>query len=197
MNKKTLLILVSVILLTGVFFAVKNLFLNGSPFRSCEYTESILPVPPDLTIGIIKTTLPSYVAIGKDTDYGCLESLGLVTNEIIGPETIGNSSIGKEYFRKQGRAVDSLDVGKKFHVTKIFSVTKHGIGTIDSGRGPINYLIMEDEAGVSYKLATVELGINEEDAFLQFISPQRTQILRPENFKLNSDGTFTFANSSQ
>ncbi len=44
--------------------------------------------------------------------------------------------------------------------------TKHGITTVDSGPGPIYYVILRDDQGDVYKVATVDLGFDASESFM-------------------------------
>jgi len=85
-------------------------------------------------------------------------------------------------------AVSIIKKGMLFNIVNVIEVTKHGISTIDSGSGPIYYLVLKDQNNVLYKIGTVMLGINEEDLFLSFrdsfqlINPQSVKFLSPSSF---------------
>ena len=132
-------------------------FFYGSLFSNCEYTEKELQIPQELSAGEVIFTKDIRQAIGKSGDYGCLKYLGSIHRELVPPDTI-NGEMLNMMFEHEGRTVEAIPARMKtFHVTGILEVTKHGIGTIDSGPGPIYFLVLRDEAGELYNIATVEL----------------------------------------
>ena len=166
----------------------------GSLTRNCIYTEEKLPVPEQLTKGTVVVAKDAYLAVGHDKNYAGLKYFGNLDRQIVGPATINNLTIGKRYFTNKGLTVESLKKGALFHVTDIVAVTKHGITTIDSGSGPIYYLILKDQNKISYYIATVSLGFNKEDLFLSFadssqsVNPPFVKLLSTESFDDDYDG---------
>ena len=108
-----------------------------------------------------------YVAIGKSSDY-CSSILKNIGYQIVDTEIINNITIGKEYFESHGQTVSNLDKGKKFTLEKIVAETTHGFSAVDSGPGPIYYLILKDEQGSVYQIPTVRLGSDEKKSFLDY-----------------------------
>lgn len=141
----------------------------GSLTRNCIYTENKVSVPEQLAKGEIVIARDAYLAIGHDKNYACLKNFGNIDREIVGAESINNLSIGRHYFTDRELTVESLKKGASFRVVDIIAVTKHGLSTIDSGPGPIYYLILKDRNDILYQIATVSLGLNKEDLFLSFI----------------------------
>ena len=84
--------------------------------------------------------------------------------------------------------MESLKKGALFHITDVVAVTKHGITTIDSGSGPIYYLILKDQNNILYHIATVSLGLNKKDLFLSFVDS--SQSVNPPFLKLLSPNSF-------
>lgn len=167
--------------------------LYGSITRNCIYTEKHLPVPEQLAKGKIVVAKDAYLAIGHDNEYACLKNFESIEREIIGPETINNITIGRHYFTERGLRVESLKKGASFHVTGVIARTKHGITTVDSGPGPIYYLILKDQNNISHQIATVSLGLNKEDLFLSFVDSTSTvdssaiKLLSPDSFDETAD----------
>lgn len=194
-TRTAVLISIVVISLLGVGLLGKFVY-YGSLTRSCIYTEEMLPVPENLAQGEIVVSKNAYRASGQEDGYQCLHSIGKIAWELVSPETVNNVTVGAEYYVRQGRSVDEIAVGKRFRVVGVVVVTKHGIGTIDSGGGPINYLILEDAEGSRYSLATVTLGVNKSDEFLDFVSSTGTSPLNVDNFRLPLSKSFVFIESS-
>jgi len=162
MKSKTIVIIlfIALILYLGMRYAY-----YGSIISNCIYTEKSLPVPQQLTEGKIVVVKDAYVALGHDEEYSCLQNLGNIDRKIVGPEAINNITIGEKYFTAKGLTVKPLKKGTSFNLTEVIEVTKRGISTIDSGPGPIYYLILKDKNDNLYNIATVSLGLNQEDLF--------------------------------
>jgi len=186
-------IIIILLLVVGALYFSGRYIYFGSFTRNCIYTENRLPVPEQLSKGEIVVAKDAYIAVGIDKEYACLKNFGIVDKEIVGPESINNLTVGRRYFTDRGLAVESLKKGVAFRVVDVVAVTKHGISTTDSGPGPIYYLILKDKNNISYQIATVSLGLNEEDLFLSFEdSPQSTshslvKFLSPDSFNETRD----------
>ncbi len=141
----------------------------GSLTRNCVYTEQVLTVPEHLSEGEIVVVKDAYLATGHDKEYSCLKEFRNIDKEIVGPESINNITIGRKYFTSKGLEVTSLKKGEVFRAVSVIAVTKHGISTIDSGSGPIYYLVMKDQNNTFYQIATVSMGLNDSDLFLSFV----------------------------
>ncbi len=185
-------IIVLIVLLGALFLGSRYIY-YGSLTRNCIYTEKKLPIPEELSKGEIIVAKDVYVAVGTDREYSCLKSMGSITREIVGPEVINNTTIGKRYFTDNGLRVDDLKTGTAFHVVDVIAVTKHGLTTMDSGAGPLYHLILKDKDNVSYQIATVMLGINRTGRFLSLVkaplpaSPSPVTVLSPDSFKTTHD----------
>lgn len=158
----------------GVLYFSGQYVYYGSLTRSCIYTSNKISVPEEIAGGEIIVARDSYVATGVDEEYSCLKNFRNIDNEIVGPENINNPTISRRYYIDKGLSLKKLIKGTSFKVVAIISVTKHGISTIDSGPGPIYFLILKDNSGVLYKIATVSFGFNKEDLFLAFINNKET-----------------------
>lgn len=137
---------------------------NASFLFGCNYTEQELRVPSDLAAGKIVLVRGAYVAEGDDPEYTCLPVLGRITHQIV---TL--TGIKERYYTERGQSVEPLTRGRTFRVTGAISTTKHGITTMDSGPGPVYYLILADENGQTFKMANTAAGINRGEPFLEFI----------------------------
>lgn len=166
MRPKIFIILFAFIII--LFLGLRYIY-YGSLTASCIYTEESLPVIKELSKGEFVIAKDAYLAIGQDDDYSCLQYFGNIDREIVGPGTINNITIGRKYFTNRGLSVKSLKKGSSFRLTEIIAITKHGISTIDSGPGPIFYLVLKDKNNISYQIATVSLGLNKEDLFLSYV----------------------------
>lgn len=185
MKQKIVIILLIVI---GALYLGGRYVYYGSLTRNCIYTENKLPVPEQLTKGEIVVAKDAYLAIGHNKEYACLKNFGKIDKEIVGAESINNLTIGRHYFTDRGLTVESLKKGASFRVVDVVAVTKHGLTTIDSGSGPIYYLILKDQNNILYQLATVSLGLNKEDLFLSFVDS--TSTVNPSAIKLLSTDSF-------
>lgn len=185
MKQKTIIILLIVI---GALYLGGHYVYYGSLTRNCIYTENKLPVPEQLAQGKIVVAEDAYLAIGHDKEYACLKNFGSIDKLIVGTDVINNLSIGRHYFTDRGLTVESLEKGASFRVVDVVAVTKHGLSTIDSGPGPIYFLILKDQNNISYQIATVNLGINKEDLFLSFVDSAST--INPSSIKLLSPYSF-------
>lgn len=197
MKLKTLAIILFIAFI--LYFGMRYAY-YGSITGDCIYTEKRLPVPNQLTEGIIKVAKGAYIAVGQDPEYTCLDNLGNIDRKIVGPESISNITIGKDYFINKGLTVEPLKKGTSFNLIDIIAVSKHGITTVDSGPEPIYYLILKDSNNVLYNIATVSLGLNKGDLFLAFVDSTETtdsssvKLLSPFDFIQpdNKEGTETF-----
>lgn len=157
-----------IIFTVGFLFVLIGLFyfaFYGFRFPPCEYTDEIVTTPPELIGATILLEKDQYVGRGREKRV-CDPLLKEIENQIIDSESINNLTIGKRYFEGRGLTVEILRRGKQFHVEKVIAATKHGLSTIDSGPGPIYYLILRDEDGVVYKIATVFLGFDTKESYL-------------------------------
>ncbi len=185
--------IIILLLVMGAMYLGGRYLYYGSTTRYCIYTETTLPIPGPLTNGEITVAKDAYLAVGYEKEFACLQNFGSIDREIVGPESINNLTIGRKYFTGRGLAVESLKKGNSFRITGVIAVTKHGISTIDSGPGPIYYLILKDRNNNSYKIATVSLGLNKKDLFLSFINFSRptnassVELLSPDSFDATGD----------
>lgn len=138
---KSKIIIILLLVIFALYLGGHYVF-YGSLTRNCIYTEKKLPVPEQLTKGMVVVAKDAYLAVGHDKNYACLKYFGSIDRKIVGPATIYNLTIGKHYFTNKGLTVESLKKGALFQVTDVVAVTKHGITTIDSGSGPIYYIIL-------------------------------------------------------
>jgi hypothetical protein len=190
MKQKVIVILL--IIIVALFLGGRYVY-YGSLTRNCIYTENKLSVPEQLTKGEIVVAKDAYLAVGHDKEYACLKNFGSIDREIVGADTINNLTIGRHYFTDRGLAVESLKKGASFRVVDVVAVTKHGLTTIDSGSGPIYYLVLKDKNNISYQIATVSLGLNKEDLFLSFVDSSQTldssaiKLLSPDSFDETAD----------
>lgn len=190
MKQKIIIILLAAV---GFLYLGGHYVFYGSLTRNCIYTENKLPIPEQLSKGKVVVARDAYIAFGHDKEYGCLKNFGNIDREIIDPETINNITIGRKYFTDRGLTVESLKKNTSFRIVDVISVTKHGLSTIDSGPGPIYYLILKDQKDILYRIATVSLGLNKGDQFLAFDDLSQTsndsslKLLSPDSFDTNAD----------
>lgn len=181
--------IVAVISFLIIFFLGRNYVQYGSLLATCRYNEKVIPVPSTLREGVIQTTMTSYIVLGEDKDYTCPSIIRSATNEIISTQIMDDVSIGKGYYESLGRKVVPFSPDKKLHVTGISEITILKGAT--SGTHS-DYLILTDEQGLVYKIATKNLGSNKNNLFLQFTSPSRSQMLEYVNFRSTKGEAFVF-----
>lgn len=189
MNTKIPYGIIAIISFLIIFFLGRNYVHYGSLLPSCRYTEKVIPVPQALSEGIIQTTMTSYIALGEDKEYTCPSIIRSANNEIVSTQIMDDVSIGKGYYESRGRKVVPFSPDKKLHVTGISEITMLKGAT--SGTHA-DYLIMTDEQGLVYKIATKNLGSDKNNLFLQFASPSRSQALERANFRASSGEPFVF-----
>ncbi|AFY01693.1 hypothetical protein Bdt_2006 [Bdellovibrio bacteriovorus str. Tiberius] len=117
---------------------------------------------------------------GIDKEYQCLAEMGAITNKLVE----ARHAIHYQYQieNMQTQTVDASS-DMEFELVKMIAVTKHGIKTMDSGSGPIRHLILKDQHGNLYEVATVSLGLNAGDEYLKAITTESQEIiLKPEVF---------------
>jgi hypothetical protein len=162
-NRKWRNILVSL----GLFFSfLAYIFIYGQfeePF--CKYTEDSLEIPEELRDAKFYLEKDSNVVGGENTEYSCLREIGKINNDIWDQESMMSFT---SYFTREGRTIEPLKAGKVFALEKIIAVTKHGISTIDSGPGPIYFLVLKDGEGVQYKAAPGDFGTDEKESIMRF-----------------------------
>lgn len=171
----------------GVLYAGSNYIQRGTLTRNCIYTENRLPIPEGLPKGKVVVSRYTYLATGPDKELICLKDLGSIEREIVGAWVINNSSIGPGAYTKRG-SLELLEKGTTYSIVGAIAVTKHGLSTFDSGKGPIYYLVLEDENKVTYQIGVPLLGINDQDLFLSFVednvdpNPSVIKMLDPSSF---------------
>ena len=180
--------LIVLLLTVSVLYLGGRYLYYGSITRSCIYTEITFPIPDQLAKGEIVVAKDAYLAVGREKEYACLQVFGSIDREIVGPESINNPTIGRKYFTDRGLTVESLKTGNAFRITGVIAVTKYGISTIDSGPGPVYYLILKDRNNISYQIATVSLGLNKSGLFLSFVDFSRPA--NSSSMELLSPGSF-------
>jgi hypothetical protein len=158
--KRNLIITGGVVIVLYILF---HIAFYGFQLGSCEYTDEVVATPPELIGATIVVEKDQYLGRGYDSN-NCASPLKEITNQVISSESINNVTIGRRYFEDRGLTVDFLKKGKKFQLVEIIAQTKHGLGTIDSGSGPIYFLILRDENGDLYQAATVDLSFDEKES---------------------------------
>ncbi len=172
MKSKILFILISLFIVT-VLYLGGHYFFYGALVGNCNYTEDKIPVPEQLAKGEIIVARDAHLAVGHNTDYGCLKIFGRIDKQIIGPEEFNDLAIIQHDFIDRGITIETLKKGTSFHVVDIIAATKHGISTIDSGPGPIYFLILKDQNNVFYQVSTVSLGLDSENFFLSLVDESK------------------------
>ncbi|WP_413574671.1 hypothetical protein ACLVWU_10615 [Bdellovibrio sp. HCB290] len=166
--KKISAIFICVIVLGGLRFCY-----YGSLTRSCIYTENEVPLTAEILSSKVRFIKQAAILRGTEPGYNCLEQMAKIPNQIVQAESA-------RYYPNIKSDLVGADSTLELTPIKLIDVTKHGITTMDSGPGPIRHLILQDQAGVFYQVATVSLGINSGDEYLQAIGPSGAVILSPD-----------------
>lgn len=166
--------LLMIIFASAALFGIGRYIHYGSLVRTCAYTEENVVIPPELAAGQIITTKKSYRIEGVDSEYACLPVLGNVKGMFSGSRNY------EAYYTRKGLHYKEVPKEEEFKIVRILRVTKHGIATIDSGSGPLYFLILADKQGGLLKLATVSTGVNEKDRFLKYTLSGNSFMLSPE-----------------
>lgn len=161
LRRKILFLAGSALVLAALFYFA----IYGLRFPPCVYTNEITTTPPELVGTTVVLEKDQYIGRGLEKGQ-CGPLLRGIDNHIIDSEPINNLTIGRKYFESRGLTVGILSKGKRFRLERIVAQTKHGLSTIDSGPGPIYYLILSDDEGVLYEIATTFLGYDSAESFL-------------------------------
>lgn len=146
------------------FFAIALFFVFGAFLYvfmfndSCPYTEMEVPLTDDIAHAKIVLTKGTSLLSGEDSDYLCLKEMGQIKLKLVDP-----ASATHYKYQIKDLKIDHItpNSGLEFTAVKLISVTKHGLGTIDSGKGPFDHLILRDQNGKLYDVALVYLGVSE------------------------------------
>lgn len=145
----------------------------GSLSRSCIYTEEEKTISARFQSAKLFLFKPAAVISGPSEDYACLPMMSQYTNHIVEVQYSNHEKGEKSLIDEKSNL--------EFQIVKYISVHKHGITTMDSGPGPIDYLILKDQSGKRYRVATVSLGINRDsDEFLKASTSEGDEVLSPE-----------------
>ena len=130
-------------------FACYQTVIYGAPWRTCEYTVKDLSVPREFLDKEFFFVGGAYLGSGPGREYSCLNvSKFNIYGEGQGGWTFDQM---KDYYSYDSKKIYTrADKNKKFKVIRTLEVTKHGIGTIDSGPGPVIFSILTDDAGNTY-----------------------------------------------
>lgn len=179
-------------------FTVKDFIVESFP-GYCDSVEERLEVPTMLSEGNVEVTQKADIILNdKSSASKCSPILSALDGNIIGT---GKDDFGvwKQYAERDGKQVIALSIGQKFKVTGVVSVTYHGVRTIESYAGPIDYLILSNDEGKNYSQQIASLGLNKDSLFLKFVTATRTQVLESVNFRDYRDRgklPFTFTDRS-
>lgn len=137
---------------------------------TCPYTEKVISAPKEILEAKIILFKPAFLAKGKTLEFACLPILGTILNELVASDTIKYN--GKELYEKKNQKIGELKArSKEFKLVQVLSLTKQGaLSTIDSGPGPFKFLILSDETGEKYQIATSALNESDDGYFLKFSS---------------------------
>jgi hypothetical protein len=172
MNGNLKKIVIGVVGLVVVAVATRYSY-YGSFTRSCIYTEEERTVSARFLSAKIFLFKQAAVLSGTTEEYACLPIMSQYDNRIVEVQYAGNEKGQKSLIDEKSNL--------EFQIIKYVSVKKHGITTMDSGSGPIDYLILKDQSGKIYRVATVSLGINRDsDEFLKASTTEGDEVLSPE-----------------
>jgi hypothetical protein len=169
--------LIVLMIILAVLLVVAQFVQYGSLTRRCIYTETELPLNPQIASSFIRFHKGAAILEGVERGYECLPTLGTIDKRIINQD-----SVASELAQNPKVKIQYVDRTSDLKLTavRLMAVTKHGISTIDSGAVVIKYLILKDEAGALYHVATVSLGINAGDEFLSAVHGDKETVLSPE-----------------
>ncbi|AHZ84531.1 hypothetical protein Bb109J_c1840 [Bdellovibrio bacteriovorus] len=168
-----------IVIVAGLLLGLRYCY-YGSLLGTCVYTEEIQAVPAQFSSAKVRLIRPAAVLRGIDKEYQCLAEMGAITNKIVEAKHASHYR-----YQIENLQTETVDAGSNldFEIVKMIAVTKHGIKTLDSGSGPIEHLILKDQHGNLYEVATVSLGLNAGDEYLKAITSDGQEIiLNPEAF---------------
>lgn len=151
-------------------------FHYADSISNCAYTETELELAPEIAEARLKIIKGATQVHGKDKEYRCLKEMSQIENILVTPDSATNYKYQIENIKYDHLAPNS---DLEFTAIKLMSVSKHGLATIDSGKGPIQYLILKSQNGTLYSVATVSLGLNAGDEFLKAKTKDREFVLTP------------------
>lgn len=138
----------------------------GSLTRSCIYTEKKVRIKPDVAESKLLFIGKGMIISEPYREFKCLAGFKDIKAQIVpyhvGPQRDDGSQIDPKYV-----TAVTADSKLQLSLVNILSVTKHGILTPDSGRAPIEHLILQDQDGLLYEIPTVYLGINSDEELLK------------------------------
>jgi hypothetical protein len=142
----------------------------GSLTRTCIYTEQELQLPAIFQNSKLEFIKKAAIVRTPAEEFKCLAQMSQIKNRIIGP---GDVTIFKD------QRVDSIDpeAGLELLPVKLIEVQKHGISTVDSGPGPLQYLIVKDQSGAFYQIFSAGIGVNAGDEFLKLTNSSGSKLL--------------------
>lgn len=180
MKSKFLKIVITLLVVFGfafIFLLFKAYFYI---FPTCTYTEKEIKISDELSNLDLVLANDVYLINAKTEDLNNKMGVKLFMDQsytencnsnLYNVNLILESIEFKKYFEEYGFIENSsikaniLNKGKHFKIEKVFLVTKHGIGTIDSGPGPTVVLVLIDENNLEYKISTVYLPFKDDSFF--------------------------------
>lgn len=125
-------------------------------FPPCANTEEEKVIPSELQGATLVVEKHTPVLIGDDGEgLSCTKTLSTIERRI------GVSKYVPYNVADESGSADGLHLAVK----RIIRSETHGVGSIE-GSFPIDWLILEDENGVQYRVATVLLGYNSQESFI-------------------------------
>lgn len=177
---KKYLILITII---GLIFTTRYI-VYGSFFKTCTYTENEIHMNEEMLNSKIYFTRSAAVIENIEHEYSCLDKMSFIHKKII-----QNKNVADYKYQITDKNIKYLNENSliEFTPVKLLAISKHGITSIDSGTGPINYLILKDQNGEFYEVATVSLGLNKGEEFLKSkYNGQETLLNSDTNFSNTS-----------
>jgi len=129
----------------------------------CPYTSEPAPVPPELAGATLRLEQDAYLVTGKSPER-CGGALASIEREIVSRNVVSGSTAGAGYFEDQGRSLEPLPAGATFTLRGVVGQRKHGLFAIDSGPGPLYYLLLDDAQGVRQVMGIASLGSGEAES---------------------------------
>lgn len=159
LKKIAFIIIVILVICTIVYFGFNILFYGSIKgfLNKCEYTEQIIPTPPELASSTLTLERDVYLANGereKNKDYGypdCGPIMSKIKSEIVTQVVVDNANA--DYHPIKGLDIQKIYSPQKFSLVEMVLVKRGGLSAIDSS-GKHLFLILKDESGNLYKFSS-------------------------------------------
>lgn len=128
-------------------------------FPPCIYTEEDVVIPQELSgVTLVGEKYASIYTGDDGEELACTKILGSIEKFIVNGS---DAAYVLHYGAKEQRTIKDM----RFTLKQIVKTTKHGVSAIE-GSGTIDWLVLEDENGIRYRLNVPSLGVSAEESFL-------------------------------